>query len=288
MKNKMIIIMVVLFGIMSNCLAFAQDKPILVFNTIILNQENGGILVPEFAINSDGSWRKAIPNDIRIGQELELYDRTQNPILQGKIVVNLFEDDYYLQCNNLDENLLWNDYWGINKTNQRFQIVGQGKAIKPQYMIRETASKALLDLKQDIKERLQNVVKADWLNIQNQFPKLKTSNISDFMVGDINGDGKDDYVLILSDLEHMKGEGLFIYLSNGRNFEMIPIRYREYDDNYFCWFMLDLMMDFNGDGTKEFMVLDVDGDSCSPRIYGWNTDSRGLMKLYEGYELYNG
>lgn len=54
---------------MANYLTFAQDKPIFVFSTISHDREGGGRLVPDIAVNPDGTWRQATFEDVWAGQE---------------------------------------------------------------------------------------------------------------------------------------------------------------------------------------------------------------------------
>jgi hypothetical protein len=284
-KKLIFMLLILLLVINVNCLVLAQDSLALVISSISLDVNEGGKLVPEIAVNSDGSWRKATLKDVWSGQGFDIFDTTKYPILRGRVTVNSLNGDYYVGCdakNNINRS---SHYWGIYKIKQQFHYVYRGEAMKSKYVVNGTTQKALLDKGKGIKAQLQNVIKLDWKNIKKEFPKLPTSNLFDFMVGDVNGDHKTDYIIILSDLQHMKGEAVFVYVSIGKYYSMIPIRYREYKNTY-CWFMLDCMMDFNGDGMKEFMVDSEDGDTCYPTVYGWNKDKQGLMTLYTGEELY--
>jgi hypothetical protein len=286
MIKKLIFMLILLFGMIANCPALAQDRPVLIVGQVNYNNE-GGKLVPEIAVNSDGSWREATLKDVWAGQEFELFGQTQNPILRGKVEVNSVNGGYYVGCKAKDNSDIGNLYWGIYKAKQQFRNIGHGEAMKPKYIINKVTQKALLDKKKGIKARLQNVIKQDWRNIKKEFPRLPTSNLFDFMTGDINGDKKADYVLILSDVQNMKGEAVFIYLSKGKNYTMVPIEYREYGNQY-CWFKLDFMMDLNGDAVKEIGILDQDGDTNSLTIYGWFKDRQAFMMLHTVDELWLG
>lgn len=289
MMKKLIIMWIVFFGMMANCLIFAQDKPVLVLSSIRFNVDEveGGQVLPQIAVNSDGTWRYATLEDVWAGQQFNLFDRTKTPILQGKAMVNSFEGDYYVGCDPMNNFSKGGYYWGIYKAKQQFELIGHGKVLKPQYVISKSAQKALIAPDKDIKERLQNGVREDWSNIQSQFPELHTSTIFNFMVGDINGDKKDDYILVLGDLENIKGVAAFIYLSNGIEFTMTPIGFWEDAGAGYSGSLpkLSFIMDFNGDGTKEIVIMDSTSDSDYPVIYGWFKDQQALMILYEGDEL---
>jgi hypothetical protein len=274
---------------MANYPAVAQDKPIFVFSSMHLNVTEGGKLVPEIAVNNDGTWRKATLDDVWIGQEFEFFDEvTKDPIIQGKVIVNSSIDDFFVRCNTKDNFKNDYTYWGIYKAKKQFSNFAKGKILKSKYIIDNTTRKTLFDKKKSVKMRLQNVVKKDWKNIQREFPKLHTSNISDFMIDDINGDKKNDYVLILSDLEHVKGAAEFIYISNGKKFNMIPIEYWEDASYSNGWPIPDFLMDINGDGIKEIGIDDVDGDITSLTIYGWIKERQAFMRLYTVDELWSG
>jgi hypothetical protein len=285
--KKMIFILVLLFGTIANYPAFAEERPIFVFCSMHLDVTEGGKLVPEIAVNSDGTWRKATLKDVWLGQEFEFFDQvTKDPKIGGKVVINSIGNDFFVRCNTKDN--FDNDYtyWGIYKTKRQFINLAKGKAFKSKYNVDTIVQKILFNRKKNIKTRLQNMVKQDWKNIQREFPKLKTSNVFDFMMGDINGDKKNDYVLVLSDPKHVKGAAGFIYLSNGTKLTMIPLDFWEEVSQSTGCITAGFMMDFNGDKAKEFVMFGEDGDSCSPMIYGWNKDKQGLMTLYKGDELY--
>lgn len=278
----MIIMCIVVFSIMTNCLIFAEDRPILVFSSIKFQKENGGALVPEIAINADGTCRQATIKDVSTGQEFELLDDKENPKSQGKVIANSFKDDYYVGFDAKDTFYSSVYYWGLYKAKQQFELVGQGEELKARYEINGAVQKALLDPKKDIEERLENGIKADWANIQRQFPELGTSNIAEFMVGDVNGDGKEDYVLILGDFSEIEGGAAILYLSNERAYSMIPINFWKYASYSESWPRLFFMMDFNGDGMQEIVITNSDSDSNYPKIYGWFKDRQALMMLYNG------
>ncbi|HBF38185.1 MAG TPA: hypothetical protein DDW50_12795, partial [Firmicutes bacterium] len=263
---------------------FADDKPEFVLSSVHLDVNDGGKLVPEIAVNSDGTWRKATLKDVWAGQEFELFDQTKDPILQRKVIVNSLNSGYCAGCDAKDNLIRSGYYWGIYKAKQQFRNVGLGKEIKPKYFMNKTALKILSDKKKSINGRLQDVIREDWKKIHREFPKLRTSNIFDFMIGDINGDQKNDYILLLSDMEHVKGAAVFIYFSNGRNYGMVPINFWKDASFSTSWPRLFFMMDFNGDGTKEIVITDADSDSNYPSIYGWFRDSKTFRTLYNGKE----
>ncbi len=266
----------------------ADNKPIFVLSTIRFDNDSKGILVPEIAVDYNGNWRKATAKDLWVGQEFQIFDRTEKPKLQGKVTVSSLTEDFYalfMSTNKTHENVYFR---GVYKTKQFFWNTEQTKGHKPENL-NSQIQQEFLKKQTDIKKMLQSVVILDWDNIKKDFPKLSSSNISEFISADINGDTKDDYILILSNFDDKDGAAIIMYLTEGTQFKRIPISFWESASYDTSWPRILFVMDFNEDGTKEVVISESDSDINIPIIYSWDKDKELLLELYHGEEeFWNG
>ncbi len=287
MRKISILLLMAQIFILSTIIA-ADTKPTFVLSTIRFDNDSQGILVPEIAVDSNGNWRKANIKDLWVGQEFQIFDRTEKPKLQGKVTISSLTEDFYASFISTDkphENVYFR---GIYKTKLFSWNTYKTKRHKPENLNGQIQQE-FLKKQTDIKETLQNVVKTDWDNIKKDFPELSSSNISEFISADINGDTKDDYILILSNFDDKDGAAIIVYLTDGTQFKRIPISYwgnASYDTS---WPRILFVMDFNEDGIKEIVISESDSDINIPIIYSWDKGKELLMELYHGEEeFWNG
>jgi hypothetical protein len=287
-KKVLLAILMMIQLLNLNNLIFAEPKPIFVLGTIRFDKDNEGVLVPEIAVDDNGIWRKANTKDLWLGQEFQIFDRTETPKLQGKVKVNSLTEDFYalFVAKNKPSEAVY--YRGIYKSKKCFRNIGKGIDHKPENLSEE-AQKEFLNNQSDIKKMLQNVVKQDWDNIKKDFLKLSSTNISELISSDINGDKKEDYILILSNLPDQGGAAVIIYLTDGTQFKRIPVSFWENVSYDTSWPRILFVIDFNGDGKQEVVISESDSDINIPIIYGWIQDKGVLMELYHGEEeFWNG
>ncbi len=286
-QKNFFVLLIILIVILSNIIA-ADNKPVFVLSTIRFDNETKGVLVPEIAVDAKGNWRTSTTRDLWVGQKFQIFDRSEKPKLQGNVTVSSLTQDFYalfMSKNKVYENAY---FIGVYKTKQYFWNIGKSKGHKPENINRQ-AQQEFLKKQIDHKKMLQSVVTLDWDNLKKDFPKLSSSNISEFISDDINDDKKDDYILILSNLDEKDGAAVIIYLSDGTQFKRIPILFWENASYDTSWPRILFVMDFNGDGTKEIVLSESDSDINIPIIYSWIKDKGLLMKLYHGKEeLWNG
>lgn len=287
MRKIFILLLIAQIFILSTIIV-ADTKPTFVLSTIRFDNDSKGILVPEIAVDSNGNWRKANIKDLWVGQEFQIFDRAEKPKLQGEVTISSFTEDFYALFTSTDKPHEGVYFRGIYKTKpfslNTEQIIGH----KPENLNNQIQQE-FLKKSTDIKKILQRFVTLDWDNIKKDFPKLSTSNISEFISADINGDMKDDYILILSNFDDKDGAAIIVYLTDGTQFKRIPISFWENASYDTSWPRILFVMDFNEDGIKEIVISESDSDINIPIIYSWDKDKKQLMELYHGEEeFWNG
>lgn len=286
MRKIFILLLIAQIFILSTVIA--DTKPIFVLSTIRFDNDSKGISVPEIAVDSNGNCRKANIKDLWVGQEFQIFDRSEKPKLQGKVTISSLTEDFYALFTSTDKPHQDVYFWGIYKTKPFSWNTEQVKGHKPENTSHQVQQE-FLKKQEDIKNILQSVVTLDWDNIKKDFPKLSSPNISEFIGADINGDLKDDYILILSNFDDKDGAAIIVYLTDGTQFKRIPISFWENASYDTYWPRIMFVMDFNEDGIQEIIMSESDSDINIPIIYSWDKDKKLLMELYYGKEeFWNG
>ena len=269
----------------SACLA-ATQKPILVLSTCSFEDGKSGALIwPEIAVDPDGKWRKATVKDLWRGQEFKTINGFRDEWPELKFKVNSTPQNIPVPVSSNDK---WKGSWKVQvvySKNQPFTNKGTGEIIKPE----EVDPDALKEFKlgMSVEKMLHNVVKADWKNIKKDFPNQTSTKVTSFLVGDINGDGGTDYILVLgafsSNGTERTAESVLMYVKENGVYKRYPVR---------SWFSADFgpvllwTKDFNGDNRDEIFIGETDFKETIPFVYSWS--SEGLIKLYEGQESFLG
>ena len=289
MRRFTLVILLIMSIILVNNID-AQSKPILVISSTVFNFGDNGIIYPEIAVNGDGTWREAAINDLWVGQEFKVFIEKDYQLQEepSKIVLKVNsidnENGYF---DNKTNGLEGNDSaYGLYSITKPFINKGIGLLIKPK-TINYLAQKEFTKNQANISRMLENVVKYDETNIKKDFQVIFPTTIKKFMIGDINGDQKNDYVLVLGgdfggSEDNVLGAVVIAYISDHNQYERLPIMSWKKASDYYGWPGLLLMKDFNGDNAEEVFIADCDSDTSIPIVYSWFKDKNGLMKLLQG------
>ena len=262
---KMIAIFLVLMGY---SVINAIEEPKLVFSTL-----SAGTIIPEFIIDRNGSYKEATMADIWPNQLIKVYSQDANPKYITNILIKSKDDEQgtYLENSKLDSD---EQYWGIFCKERTFPQKGLGKLYKPQ----KTAFKieGLINSKQNnVKEILTGLVKKDFSNIKKDYPKLKMPIITEYMMGDFNGDKQKDFIV------NIESSAIIVYTNKGKYLERTT-GLAFWKNTTESWPRLFFAKDLNGDGNDEICIADCDGDTNIPIIYSWFKEKQGFMMVYKG------
>jgi hypothetical protein len=257
----------------------------------ILFDGKSGVFYPEITVDSDGSWREATIHDIWIGQKFNffMFQSENSEFIKdnSSIVVSKIDDlPAEFQFQNQTGKEGW--YFGTFYNKPVFANKGIGKLMKPEPVNSKIKPgyNRLAQTHTNRKLTLGRIVKLDWENIKKDFPKLKSKNIESYITGDINGDSRKDYIVILGDntfgSQNSGPAAVIIYLSNKGKIERIPVSFWKGTSAAFP--QLLFAKDFNGDKAEELFTSDSDVDTQIPIVYSWFKDKKGFMLLYHGKE----
>lgn len=280
---SLVIMLLILSGVLTggDKVANTRTEPVFILSSILLTPDKGGEMYPEIAVNQDGTWRKSDIRDMRVGQTFNTFSVEK---VETEVVVELVSDtlpvglktDYPAQKNVF--------CFGISTDREGFENKAAGKPVRP----REVDSDAQKELAGELKKStVRNVLEADWENIQDDYVhKALSVNIVDVMSGDLNGDQRKDYVIVLGDgtfvqnLMTSKGNAgpaaVIAYTSDNDGYKRVPLDYWEKTDA--SWPILYFIKDVNNDGKDELFMSNQSVDASRFMVYSWLEE--GLKKLY--------
>jgi hypothetical protein len=298
-KLEISILLIILLVIPMFTVFATTSRPNLVISKIRFVDERTGVFYPEIAVDSDGTWREATIHDIWIGQKFKLFmdldEKSKSINNNFSIVVSKIDDlPAEFQSQNQIEKEGW--YFGTFYNKPVFANKGIGKLIKPEPVnpkIKDDYTQ-LPQTQTNRKLTLEKIVKLDWVNIKKDFPKLMSQNIESYVTGDINGDGRKDYILILGEntfgSQNSGPAAVIIYLNNHGKMERVPVSFWKGTSDLTSFPQLLFTKDFNGDKAEELFISDSNTDSQIPIVYSWFKDKNGswfkddsgLMLIYYG------
>ena len=271
-----LLILIVLLGVIStvtNC----ANRPLLVFTSVIYIDESYGMLYPEVAVDKNGKWREATYYDIWEGQSFVTFDNTDI----GEVIVKndpKSAEDLPVEIDIIDNSKIEGYCFGFYKGGS-FVNRGEGNLIKGKE-VHKTITENLFDSDIMISEMLQNVVSIDINNINDDFSLKLAPTVVDYLVGDINGDKQNDYVLVIGEKTigsfDSDSSAIIIYLSGERKYQRIPVYCWERTNE--TWPELLFIKDVNDNGISEIFLAEADSDTSTLMVYEWN--GNGLIKLF--------
>lgn len=295
MRRLYINIAILISVMFSSLIVSAENNdPFLLISTVYyFNDDDTGYLGPEIVIDCDGNWRQADLKDLWIGQQFQTFlVEGESEIKEPIIITVKYIDEYIAQCNvepKIDSSFLSMAVYkkAGNDKNKKINF----NAIGPLIELQKTDEKTNLLLHElfvedeaNIIEKLYNVINNDFINIKNYFQKDVQMNIKDYLLGDLNGDGIDDIVVILGDKYFGAPESgpavIIAYLQIDGKYFRLPISYWEETSDYYSWPKLLFTKDFNDDNAEELFIGEATSDSTVPIVYSWF--GNGLRKVYQG------
>jgi hypothetical protein len=282
----MLITLLIISGVLTGCgtdskVSMARTEPIFIFSSIRLESDKLGLMYPEVAVNQDGTWRKSDIKDLWVDQKFNTFSQEK---IETEAVVSKVPDVLPVQIKTGFETEKIIFCFGINTTQKIFENKATGTLNRP----KNIDSKAQKELSKELtKSQFKKVVELDWRNILNDYDyKELLIKVVDCVSGDLNGDKKKDYVVILGDgpfhddLFLLKGTGgaaaVVAYVSEGKEYKRIPLDY--WNSTLKSWPVIFFMRDVNGDNREELFLSNQDTGADHFIVYSWFNE--GLKKLY--------
>lgn len=267
--------------------AESNELLLLISNVYYDKDYDIGLIGPEILVDRGGKWREAGLKDLWIGQQFKTFSMEGESEIRHPLNITVnFIDDYVAQCEVKKKSLGSFGSMAVYDKNKEFNYIGIGPLIEPQEIDREI-NLELQDVFVDDKniiDRLYKVIKNDFYNIKKDFPVNVQLNIKDYLLGDLNGDGSNDIILILGDKYFGAPESgpavIIAYVKIDGEFNRIPISYWEKTSDFTSWPKLLFTKDFNKDNTEELFIGEANSDSTVPIVYSWFDN--GLQKVFHG------
>ena len=261
----------------------ANSKPVMVISTISYTSDNNCSLYPEIAVDENGIWREATINDIWHGQKMKLFDKDAS--IKNKKLIKNSQEIVVEKVNKTSVSLLYKlkedcYSFGVYYSDFKYKINSDEKTInmKP---INQVAKKYFVKSKTGIKF-LNEVLKSDLENINKDFKKTFLPIVKDVMIGDVNGDGCKDYILIIGSADFqekpLRPVAIIVYVSYKQEYQRISLDLYEKPNDEYGWPKLLFIHDFNGDKKEEIFIGNCDSDTTTPIVYSWF--GNGIKMIY--------